>query len=177
MCSAWGCANSMRMLIKPGWALRPIQKMRPKIRGGHSYLRLLNVDHCSCKDELRLHIDCYLQAGVLIVFTSISYSYLFIYIYNIWGHGLKVVSALSILSWAFIILVVLFLQDDGQELLQACICEQWDVAEALIISGSMLEAQDKVINVIICRLNKYLTTLWNRRVQYCVLCLLLLLLL
>ena len=56
---------------------------------------------------------------------------------------------------------MLFVQDDGQELLQACICEQWDVAEALINSGSMLEAQDKVINVIICRLNKYL---WNHHV-------------
>ena len=39
------------------------------------------------------------------------------------------------------------MQDDGQELLQACISEQWDVAEALIKSGGMLEAQDKVIDV------------------------------
>ena len=36
------------------------------------------------------------------------------------------------------------MQDDGQELLQACISEQWDVVEALIKSGSKLEAQDKV---------------------------------
>ena len=59
---------------------------------------------------------------------------------------------------------MLFVQDDGQELLQACTSEQWDVAEALIISGSMLEAQDKVINVTVCRSNKYLTALWNHHV-------------
>ena len=35
--------------------------------------------------------------------------------------------------------------DAGQELLQACANEQWDVAEALIDSGSELEAQDKVM--------------------------------
>ena len=35
--------------------------------------------------------------------------------------------------------------DAGRELLQACASEQWDVAEALIDSGSALEAQDKVI--------------------------------
>jgi len=40
---------------------------------------------------------------------------------------------------------VLFVQDNGQELLHACVSEQWDVAEALIKSGGMLEAQDKVI--------------------------------
>ena len=37
------------------------------------------------------------------------------------------------------------MQVDGQELLQACTSEQWDVAEALIKSGSTLEAQDKVV--------------------------------
>ena len=35
--------------------------------------------------------------------------------------------------------------DAGRELLEACTSEQWDVAEALIDSGSALEAQDKVI--------------------------------
>jgi len=34
-------------------------------------------------------------------------------------------------------------KDDGQGLLQACISEEWDVAEALISSGGTLEAQDK----------------------------------
>jgi len=34
-------------------------------------------------------------------------------------------------------------KDDGQGLMQACIHEEWDVAEVLISSGSMLEAQDK----------------------------------
>ena len=42
-------------------------------------------------------------------------------------------------------------------MLQACTSEQWDVAEALIKSGGMLEAQDKVINVTVLRLRKYLT--------------------
>ena len=51
-------------------------------------------------------------------------------------------------SWSVVItLVVLLVQDPdaGRELLQACTSEQWDVAEALIDSGSALEAQDKVI--------------------------------
>jgi len=34
-------------------------------------------------------------------------------------------------------------KDDGQGLLQACISEEWDIAKALISSGSTLEAQDK----------------------------------
>ena len=53
------------------------------------------------------------------------------------------------------------MQDDGQEFLQACTNELWDIAEALVNSGSMLEAQDKVINVIVLRLSKYLTLLCN----------------
>ena len=53
---------------------------------------------------------------------------------------------------------MLFVQDNGQELLQACMSEQWDVAEALVNSGGMLEGQDKVINVALFRLSKYLTT-------------------
>lgn len=48
---------------------------------------------------------------------------------------------------------MLFVQDNGQELLHACISEQWDVAEALIKSEGMLEAQDKVT---LFRLSKYL---------------------
>lgn len=40
--------------------------------------------------------------------------------------------------------VVLLVQADGEDLLQACTSEQWDLAEALIVSGSTLEAQDKV---------------------------------
>lgn len=56
---------------------------------------------------------------------------------------------------------MLFVQDDGQELLQACMREQWDVAEALVNSGGMLEGQDRVINVALFRLSKYLTTLCN----------------
>lgn len=40
--------------------------------------------------------------------------------------------------------VVSIVQADGQELLQACTSEQWDLAEVLIVSGSTLEAQDKV---------------------------------
>jgi len=35
-------------------------------------------------------------------------------------------------------------KDDGQGLLQACISEEWDIAKALISSGSTLEAQDMV---------------------------------
>ena len=34
--------------------------------------------------------------------------------------------------------------DAGRELLQACTNEQWDSAKALIYSGCILEAQDKV---------------------------------
>lgn len=49
---------------------------------------------------------------------------------------------------------MLFVQDNGQELLHACISEQWDVAEALIKSEGMLEAQDKVT---LFRLSKYLS--------------------
>ena len=60
---------------------------------------------------------------------------------------------------------MLFVQDDGQELLQACMREQWDVAEALVNSGGMLEGQDKVINVALFRLSKYLTTLCNHSVS------------
>ena len=41
--------------------------------------------------------------------------------------------------------VVLLVQADGQELLKACTREQWDVAENLTLSGSKLEAQDKVV--------------------------------
>ena len=40
--------------------------------------------------------------------------------------------------------VISLVQVDGQELLQACTSEQWDLAEVFIVSGSMLEAQDKV---------------------------------
>ena len=57
------------------------------------------------------------------------------------------------------------MQDDGQELLQACTSELWDVAEALIMSGGMLEAQDKVINVTVFRLSKCLITLCNHHVS------------
>ena len=45
---------------------------------------------------------------------------------------------------ALLLLVVSLVQVDGQELLQACTSEQWDLAEVLIVSGSTLEAQDKV---------------------------------
>ena len=44
------------------------------------------------------------------------------------------------------VLSMLLVQDDGQELLQACISEQWDVAKVLIVTGSTLEAQDKVMS-------------------------------
>ena len=40
--------------------------------------------------------------------------------------------------------VVSIVQADGQDLLQACTTEQWDLAGVLIMSGSTLEAQDKV---------------------------------
>lgn len=40
--------------------------------------------------------------------------------------------------------VFLLVQADGQDLLQACTSEQWDLAEALIVSGSTLEARYKV---------------------------------
>ena len=44
------------------------------------------------------------------------------------------------------------MQADGQELLQACTSEQWDVAEALIVLGNTLEAPDKVV-VYVCSEN------------------------
>ena len=50
-------------------------------------------------------------------------------------------------SWSVVVTsVVLLVQDSdaGRELLQACTNEQWDLAMALIYSGCVLEAQDKV---------------------------------
>ena len=41
---------------------------------------------------------------------------------------------------------MLLVQDDGKELLQACISEQWEMVEVLIVTGSTLEAQDKVLS-------------------------------
>ena len=58
--------------------------------------------------------------------------------------------------------VVLLVQDDGQDLLQACTSEQWDLAEALIVSGSTLEAQDKVH---VCA---YRETAWPASLNSCV---------
>ena len=57
----------------------------------------------------------------------------------------KSFSLASIGCMVLVTFVLLFGQDDGQELLQACISEQWDVAKALVNSGSTLEAQDKVV--------------------------------
>ena len=61
------------------------------------------------------------------------------------------------LGHAFTIIFVLLLQDDGKELMQACADEEWELAEGLIMSGSTLEAQDKVI-VIVCRWYMNLST-------------------
>ena len=80
------------------------------------------------------------------------------------GYMLQIISSL-ILRCSFTILVAIIVQDDGRELLRACISEQWDVAEALINSGGMLEAQDKVINVTVFRLSKYLKTSCNNYVS------------
>ena len=52
------------------------------------------------------------------------------------------------LGHAFTIIFVLLLQDDGKELMQACADEEWELAEGLIISGSKLEARDKVIVIV-----------------------------
>ena len=53
---------------------------------------------------------------------------------------------LMCLAAIFIVLSMLLVQDDGQELLQACISEQWDMAKVLIMTGSTLEAQDEVMS-------------------------------
>jgi len=56
--------------------------------------------------------------------------------------------------------VVLLVQADGQDLLQSCTSEQWDLAEALIVSGSTLEAQNKV------HLCAYRDTAWPASLIY-----------
>ena len=38
----------------------------------------------------------------------------------------------------------MYLQDNGKTLLEACVNNDWEKAEALIISGSYLEACDQV---------------------------------
>lgn len=94
----------------------------------------------SHKHVLTLDISCFLW--LVVMFPVIFYTCYFRYC----GICHKPFPSWSILWCSFTILVVLFVQDNGQELLHACVSEQWDVAEALIKSGGMLEAQDKVIN-------------------------------
>ena len=62
----------------------------------------------------------------------------------------------------FAVIFVLLLQTDGKELMQACADEEWELAEGLIISGSTLEAQDKVIVVVFSwymNLSSYMITM------------------